>query len=90
MGKQLKGPALASLLEPVSSSLNEEAARKLVGLRANRRTQARVAALARECNEGVLTSGERKEYEAYVLIGEVIALLQAQARMLLTSRPFSP
>jgi len=35
------------ILEPVSSSLNDEAARKLIGLNADRKTQARVAALAK-------------------------------------------
>jgi hypothetical protein len=80
------GRLLDRLLRPVSSALNEEAARKLIGLRADRKAQARVARLARRCNEGDLTPQEHREYELYVLLGELIALLQAEARLLLTRR----
>lgn len=86
MIKTANGRVLERLLEPVSSCLNEEAARKLIGLKADRKAQARVAELARKCNEGELTPEERAEYEIYVLAGEFIAILQAQARMLLAHR----
>jgi hypothetical protein len=55
MSKAANGRVLERLLEPVSASLNEEAARKLIGLKADRKAQARVAALARKCNDGDLT-----------------------------------
>jgi len=74
---------LERLLEPVSRSLNVEAARKLVRLKADAKTQARVAQLARKCNEGELTAKERAEYERYVTVGNLIAILQAKARLLL-------
>jgi len=74
---------LERLLEPVSRSLNVEAARKLVRLKADAKTQARVAQLARKCNEGELTAKERAEYERYVTAGNLIAILQAKARLLL-------
>lgn len=77
---------LEGLLEPVSSSLNEDAARKLVKLRASRQVQARVARLARKCNEGTLTPDERTEYETFVMASEFIAILQAKARQLLAGR----
>jgi hypothetical protein len=73
-------PFLERLLEPVAQSLNADAARSLVGLRADRRVQARVDTLARKCNRGTLTEAERAEYESYVTVGEVIAILQARAR----------
>ena len=74
---------LERLLEPVTDSLNEEAARKLVGLRADVELQARVDLLAQKSNEGELTPAERSEYERYVLVGDLLAILQAKARMLL-------
>jgi hypothetical protein len=74
---------LERLLEPVSRSLNVEAARKLVRLKADAKTQARVAKLARKCNQGELTAKERAEYERYVTAGNLIAILQAKARLLL-------
>ena len=86
MTQTTNGRVLELLLEPVSSALNEEAARKLIGLKADRKTHARVAKLADKCNEGELTPEERDEYETYVLAGEFIAILQAQARILLARR----
>jgi hypothetical protein len=80
------GRVLESLLQPTSSALNEDAARKLIGLKADSKARARVADLARKCNEGALTLEEQNEYETYVLAGDFIAILQAQARLLLTRR----
>ena len=79
MSKNANGHVLTRLLEPVSSSLNEEAARKLIGLKADRQAQARISQLARKCNDGELTPQEREEYTAYVMAGELIAILQAKA-----------
>jgi hypothetical protein len=82
--KRRNGSAvLERLLEPVSRSLNVEAARKLIRLKADAKTQARVDELARKCNEGELTPAERAEYERYVTAGTLIAILQAKARLLL-------
>jgi hypothetical protein len=83
MSKSANGTLLDRILEPVSSSLNEEAARKLIGLKADRKTQARIAKLADKCNEGELTPQERREYEWYVMAGHFVAILQAKARILL-------
>jgi hypothetical protein len=86
MSKVTNGRLLDRILEPVSSSLNEEAARKLIHLKADRKTQARVAKLADKCNEGELTPRERREYEMYVMLGHIIALLKAKARIILGRR----
>jgi hypothetical protein len=71
------------LLAPVSKSLNPEAARKLIRLKADATTQARVDALAAKSNEGELSAPERSEYERLVTAGTMIAILQAQARLIL-------
>jgi hypothetical protein len=71
---------LNRLLEPVGRCLSEEAARALVGLRADEEAQARVGELAEKCNEGTLSAEERAEYEAYVMAAGIVAILQAQAR----------
>src|SRR5206468_3309143 len=55
---------LDGFLEPLGKCLTPEVARKIVALRANRKTQARVDLLADKCTEGTLTKEERKEYEA--------------------------
>jgi hypothetical protein len=75
---------LERLLEPVAQSLNVEAARRLVHLKADAETQAIVADLAQKCNEGQLTLQEKARYETYIAAGNLIAILQAKARLLLT------
>lgn len=77
---------LDRILDPVSSSLNEEAARKLLDLKADRKVQLRVAMLADKCNEGELTPQESKEYELYVMADHFVALLTAKARILLARK----
>ncbi len=84
MNKNLALPLLEQLLEPVSRILNRESAEKLVRLRVNAKTQAYIDKLGRKCNEGKLTDVERAEYEACVATIDLIAILQANARSLLS------
>lgn len=83
MNRHKESAVLERLLEPVSQSLNVEAARKLIRIKADAKTQARVDQLARKGNERALTNAERLEYERYVTAGTMIAILQAKARLLL-------
>jgi hypothetical protein len=71
---------LDRLLDPVVRCLSENAARKLAGLRADEKAQAHIRMLAEKCNEGTLSPEERAEYEAYVMAGQIVAILQAKAR----------
>ena len=77
---------LERLLDPVSRSLNAEAAKELIKLKADAKTQARVDELARKCNEGDLSPSERLEYERYVTAGNLVAILQAKARLILSRK----
>ena len=54
-------------------------------LRVDPTVQARLEELADKCTEGQLSGDERTEYETYVQALEFIAVLQAQARSLLTN-----
>jgi hypothetical protein len=83
MKKHANGSLLDRILEPVSSSLNEESAQNLLNMKADPKTQAVVAKLAEKCNEGELTPEERREYEMYVMANHVVAFLKAKARTLL-------
>lgn len=80
MRKAATTGVLVDLLAPVVFELNDEAARKLIGLRADRKVQARIGRLARRCNDGKLTTDERAEYEASVIAGDFVAIMQALAR----------
>jgi hypothetical protein len=74
---------LDEALDPVFEILTPEAARRLVAWRASEKTQRRLDELGDKCNEGTLTEAERKEYDAYVRIIDIIAILQAKARIAL-------
>jgi len=75
---------LDRLLEPIGDALTPEVARKLVALRADEEVQQRIDYLADRSTEGQLTPEERDEYESLVTAGELISILQAKARIILS------
>lgn len=78
--KTLAKPVLDRLLDPLAQMLTPEVAQKLVRYRFDATAQAQLNKLARKCNESKLTEQERCEYESYVQVSDVIAILQAKAR----------
>ena len=78
---------LDELLEPVGACLTPAVAERLAQLRAPAAVQARVEELALKSEEGALSDTELEEYEAFVSVGNFIAILQSKARRLLTERP---
>ena len=78
-----KSSALSRFLDPVTSLLTPEVARRIVDFRADEKTQERLDELAQKSNEGLLTSEERTEYEGYVRAIDLITILQLKARTLL-------
>ena len=74
---------LDRVLEPFTECLTPEVARKIVDLRADPETQARVDELADKANEGGLSTEERAEYEKYLEASRFVTILQAKARTLL-------
>jgi hypothetical protein len=69
--------------------LTPDAARKIVALRADPQTQARIDRLADKANEGTLTDDERRDYEKFLATFHVITILQSRARRLLQQSPTS-
>ncbi len=86
MKKNGNGLLLDRMLEPVSASLNKEAARKILSLKADRTVRARVNKLADKCTEGELTPAERREYEMYIMADHLVAVLKARARIVLARK----
>ncbi len=80
---------LDRLLDPISRCLTTESARAFVALEADPVAQTRIGELAEKCNEGQLTAEERRDYETYVHVGNVIAILQAKARLYLKQQAAS-
>lgn len=74
---------LDRLVEPMVRTFTPEVARSLIQLRADPELQARMDQLAEKCNEGLLTSEEREEYETSVRFANYLAIIQAKARRLL-------
>jgi hypothetical protein len=77
---------LDRLLEPITRCLTPESARALVELRADPVAQARIAELAEKCNQGEITPKEKQEHETHVRVGNIIAILQAKARLRLRNQ----
>lgn len=76
---------LESSLEPVGRSLNPEAALKLLELNASPLLQQRMDVLADRCGEGVASDEELSEYDSMIHAANVIAILQAEARRVISS-----
>ncbi|QDU61399.1 hypothetical protein Pan216_22550 [Planctomycetes bacterium Pan216] len=75
---------LSEILEPVGRCLTVEAARELLAVRAPESVQERMREFAMKSTAGTLTDDERAEYDSLVSAGNVVAILQAKARRLLS------
>ena len=74
------------MLEPLTESLTAESAGALATMKAPESTQMRVEQLASKANEGRLSEAEKSEYEIYVSIGNVLAMLKAKAKSILNEK----
>lgn len=74
---------LAQLLEPVGECFTPEVAARVASLRASPKVQARIDELAGKSTEGEITAEEQAEYDSYIHAIDFIAVLQAQARLVL-------
>ena len=73
----------SELFDPANPIFSEHGAKRLLALRCDDETAARMDVLAGKCNEGSLTPAEHREYENWVREGAFISVLQAQARLYL-------
>jgi hypothetical protein len=78
--------ALDRFLEPLRDVLTPELAARIAALRADPATQARLDELADRSAGGIITPGEREEYDGLIQAGSLIAILQAKARAVLNGR----
>jgi hypothetical protein len=72
------------LLDPLTDALTPESASALLDLRADPEVEARVAELRRKANEGTLTPAEDAEYKEFIEAVDVVSVLQAKARRVLS------
>ena len=71
------------MVDPIGRALTPEAAKAILEVRADDKTQKRIDELADKCNEGDLSAEERVEYQEFVSLFNILTLLQARARSLL-------
>ncbi|MEO7317958.1 MAG: hypothetical protein ABIZ56_03105 [Chthoniobacteraceae bacterium] len=72
---------IESLLDPVSRCFTMETAQALSQLKTDEVVSRRIRELAEKANEGLLSESERRDYETCVHVGNVVAILQAKARL---------
>lgn len=77
---------LDQVFDPVSRCLTPEVAERIAKLRAPRKVQRRIDALADKCSEGTLSPDEREEYETWVRAINFLGVLQAKARKLMADQ----
>jgi len=71
-------------MAPFGRCLTPATAKEILALRADTSATRRLQALAAKCDKGALTPEERAEYQLFVEVGDLVALLQAKARRYLT------
>ena len=72
-------------LEQLSDCLNAESAQRIVALRIVPEIQARVEVLAGMANEGLLSNEDRDEYQTYIEMADLIAILKLKAQRIAPS-----
>ena len=71
----------ARVISPDQSDMPEPTATVVLGWTFNDEAKQRMEELASRNGQGTLSDSEREELEAYVNVGQVIAILQAKARL---------
>ncbi len=77
--------SLDALMSPVAGCLDAPSLRALVELRAQPEAAERMAWLAGQANEGLLTPEERSEYQSCLMFGNFLGVLQSKARRKLSA-----
>jgi hypothetical protein len=77
--------AMESMLSSVADTLDVNALKALVEMRASVEAAERMDWLAERANEGLLTEEERHEYHSAISFGNFLGLLQSKARLKLKS-----
>lgn len=71
---------LGRIIAPIGRCLTQETAKEILSLRADKSAKRRLEQLASKCDRGTLTPEERAEYQLFVEVGDLIAVLQSKAR----------
>jgi hypothetical protein len=92
MGSQLLGTnseaaIWARLMQAQKKSLSAEAAEFLLAVDFEERDQLRMLYLAERSNAGTLTADEEIEFDGYLHVGNLLAVMKSKARLALKTNP---
>ena len=73
-------------LDPLTEALTPESASAILNLRADPDLEARIDELRSKAKEGTLTPAEDAEYKDFVEAIDIVSILQAKARRVLSRR----
>lgn len=82
---ELNTAVINDILAPLTDSLTKEAATALAEFKVSENVRLRVSELAQKANEGKLTEAEQSEYETHVHYANVLTVIKAKARSVLSS-----
>ncbi|HWD20964.1 MAG TPA: hypothetical protein VHB20_16985 [Verrucomicrobiae bacterium] len=71
---------LERIMTPLGRALTPVAAKEILAIRVDEKARRRIKRLAAKCDQGTLTPEESAEYHIFIEVGDIVALLQAQAR----------
>ena len=86
MVAKLEEKVLRGILKPGEGTLRPDLAEYLLTLQFDEASLARVKELAEKSDDGTLTSQEREEFESYVFLGDLLALVHSKARLSLRNQ----
>jgi hypothetical protein len=75
----------ARLIESQPEPLNPDAARYLLQVRFTEHDQSRLQELAERSQDGTLSEDEGREFDSYLPIGNLLAVMQSKARQVLSN-----
>ena len=78
---------LDTLFKPKEGGFSEELSRFVLSIEFNDEQKARYMELAAKSNEGTLTKDEREELELFVVVNDLLMILQSKARLSLRRQP---
>ena len=80
----------ARLIESQPEGLTPDAARYLLRFRLDENDQSRLQELAERSQAGTLTAEEGLEFDSYLRIGNLLAVMQSKARLALSDSKATP
>jgi hypothetical protein len=80
----------ARLMQAQTTQLSPEAAKYLLSIELAESDRNRMERLAERSEAGILTDEERAEFEGYVHVGNLLAVMQSKARVVLGRKPWNP